>query len=1731
MTLDESLRHVGGVQMAVLFLLRVCMGLVISPSIVLTLLIGVDIQHCYALSHPPPPPPGSDSTRPSGAQGKRAGERERERRGRRRVERETAPPGSVSVYGYMSVLQCAQMVVGYILPGLIRYYLFHRSDPSFLGILSPSVLLVVETLVLVLGVYLTEVYAGDILVKDGALEITSGEGPYGSKVPLFLLLGIVSVTHTSLQVLHTGSGTMLTQYIQSDAPVTLQSLWTCIRHFWNRELVNAFNLHAVLSASSVLVSLLVFSPSMAQYTHIAHLAARQRRLLARSISRHPLSGRAPAPTASIATAALASVSEGDTDGAPSVAHTLRERDWETGSDTHTISTLSPSQTQTWDRDTESEGESDREVLLSHIHTPLLLVLFGLVFVCCWLMFNQDSPFYCAGLLLTPFILYGSLVVYGPSVPVIESCILLGTLAGVVSPDPYSAAHTPLLVELLVSITITYLSAWSIMTRHFVQTETDILLCESVRSEVAVTEAYPPSRHRETQSSSARGRERERQRESDRVHSMHIPTQPSDRDMPVDRDRLARRLSIAQKRLKAAIAKDETCKHFAQFAFRTAAGADVNPREAAQVMVSAVIDICDDVGSAAMFALIPAPNGWTLQTLSRLGSDLIIGSGTQYVPTDAFFPRPENISDSGFVAVYRRHDQKLLSEKVHQASLRAKAGLDGNPRRSVRERQRDRERQRGRSENMSTHGPRGEETGHLDSGQVEQGMHSPLDWNEHSVIESDFSKPVPALYSNDSISMFRVPIESLWPSRRHKQYSVFVTSWEDDSSVEEAYLLCMGSFVIGVNRTRDMSDSGKAPSPDTPSLLPGFKLELLFNMLMIFNGMAANHKRISFIDSELARVSAENQAKLRFLEVLSSDIRRILSCIFENLSRLLESPMQLVQLSRISTIACSMELLIKSSDEILAFGDPKGGPSLYRKSVVSMVETVETSVDLFTPKASLKGIILSSNVNGDVPVLASGDSIRMRQTVCNLVANAIQSTDAGEVSVRAVLSRPSWIVRVDKEDWTERHAVSLGRAFVERMTPTEVFFEDNTLLITSAPETDEPNTVWVSIVVQDTGCGMTSDQLLAAIIPFRSQNVDSDETDGTGGTGIGATLQRPHPKRPARRSIPPPSPLASPSMLPTFPQFERKAPNLQLTRLSLRSPSLSRHPTHPTQRHRARGSDGLGKDYHSNEYRSFTPQPPAHDARRPSLAMSPSMSISGTGHYGRSPEQQYMGEWAQAMAASTSSLRPSLSPAIGEASPRRSHLQHLGAKGHDGRTGFYKKLAHRWETAVDSRSMSMSATPSMTMSSTARGERGGHTPGSVRPPLPPQLRPALQYPVTPMRHKDTERRGMRGGERERERGRQSKPGSGPHMALDQLALSEGKRADSRDSDRGSERERGDWEARRPESSEPRQRGKEREREREGDTSVRHMPRGLIDGSSPSGAATPSSLLYRLGDQLECQTPAQMAKTAERLRQSIRDRAHTDTAPPPVPPSVSLSLSQGRGGCDPCAGVGLGLPLVAQIMRLMRGVLRVESTPGHGTLIHLSAPLIPVASDTRDSDLDTERGGERSVLETFRACVTPGTVVILFNDNPLERVCIGRCISDCGVLFVMAQSFQSLQTAFEASPLAAFVVSDTMLDEVLESVPEAVLRDAVTRTVLISYPGQVDAEVMNAYDRPKRHYVRQILDHGSVIFRPHRQRSVVMALSRALGISCGNDRGSGGRERDRHGEETPEDGYTDSDTRTV
>ncbi len=157
----------------------------------------------------------------------------------------------------------------------------------------------------------------------------------------------------------------------------------------------------------------------------------------------------------------------------------------------------------------------------------------------------------------------------------------------------------------------------------------------------------------------------------------------------------------------------------------------------------------------------------------------------------------------------------------------------------------------------------------------------------------------------------------------------------------------------------------------------------------------------FSEAEAARRTAEaaGEAKSAFLANMSHEIRTPLNAIIgmTALSRKLELTPKLR--SYLTIVQTSAQTLLELINNILDFSKLQAGHLTLESVAFDLRQTIEKICDLFSEKATEKGLELLVVIEPDVPCLLLGDSLRLGQVLTNLVANAVKFTESGEVVLR------------------------------------------------------------------------------------------------------------------------------------------------------------------------------------------------------------------------------------------------------------------------------------------------------------------------------------------------------------------------------------------------------------------------------------------------------------------------------------------------------------------------------------------------------------------------------------------------------------------------------------------------------------------------------------------------------------------------------------------------------------
>ncbi len=212
-------------------------------------------------------------------------------------------------------------------------------------------------------------------------------------------------------------------------------------------------------------------------------------------------------------------------------------------------------------------------------------------------------------------------------------------------------------------------------------------------------------------------------------------------------------------------------------------------------------------------------------------------------------------------------------------------------------------------------------------------------------------------------------------------------------------------------------------------------------------------------AEAARAEAEaaNRAKSTFLATMSHEIRTPMNGVLGMMEVLERSPLEPAQARSVEVMRESAQALLRIIDDILDFSKIDAGRMDIEALPFSLSELVAGTVETMLPQAGQKHLVLFADPPSAGPDWVTGDPMRVRQILFNLVGNAIKFTDHGFVRIGA----------------------------------------------DSRAETD--GSVLVSLTVTDSGIGMNEATRGRLFEPFTQ--ADSSTTRRFGGTGLGLSIVR------------------------------------------------------------------------------------------------------------------------------------------------------------------------------------------------------------------------------------------------------------------------------------------------------------------------------------------------------------------------------------------------------------------------------------------------------------------------------------------------------------------------------------------------------------------------------------------------------------------------------------------------
>ncbi len=247
------------------------------------------------------------------------------------------------------------------------------------------------------------------------------------------------------------------------------------------------------------------------------------------------------------------------------------------------------------------------------------------------------------------------------------------------------------------------------------------------------------------------------------------------------------------------------------------------------------------------------------------------------------------------------------------------------------------------------------------------------------------------------------------------------------------------------------ERGSFPAAMTVS--PLFEDGVLTGCVAVFHDITQHKRHEAELRQAKEQAEQASQARSSFLANMSHEIRTPLNAILGFTEALLDTPLNPQQQRQLTTVRQSGRTLLGLLNDILDTAKLEKGALQLEVRDFSLRQLCQQLVDMLSLEAGKKALSLYLDYPPEEPEFFQGDALRIHQVLLNLLSNAIKFTAIGSV----------------------------------------------TLHVRQGPEQ------WLHVQVQDTGIGMTAEQLSRVFTPFAQ--ADASTTRRFGGTGLGTTIAR------------------------------------------------------------------------------------------------------------------------------------------------------------------------------------------------------------------------------------------------------------------------------------------------------------------------------------------------------------------------------------------------------------------------------------------------------------------------------------------------------------------------------------------------------------------------------------------------------------------------------------------------
>jgi len=153
---------------------------------------------------------------------------------------------------------------------------------------------------------------------------------------------------------------------------------------------------------------------------------------------------------------------------------------------------------------------------------------------------------------------------------------------------------------------------------------------------------------------------------------------------------------------------------------------------------------------------------------------------------------------------------------------------------------------------------------------------------------------------------------------------------------------------------------------------------------------------------IARAEAANQAKRRFISVVSHEMRTPLNAIIGMAELMRDTQLTREQADMLQTLRGSSQVMLGLVEDVLDFSKIEAGKLVLERTDFDLHALVNSTSRILQAQARAKSVDFVVSIMPEVPPALTGDAHHLRQVLINLAGNAVKFTERGSVTVHVSL---------------------------------------------------------------------------------------------------------------------------------------------------------------------------------------------------------------------------------------------------------------------------------------------------------------------------------------------------------------------------------------------------------------------------------------------------------------------------------------------------------------------------------------------------------------------------------------------------------------------------------------------------------------------------------------------------------------------------------------------------------